>query len=391
MSHELESGFSTKLQAWHGLMNVLDNYPTSEEAIKAAGLDWPVERRPIYWGKDIGTAYQPEEIKNRRAIVRVRKVPFTDQNGEGTRTEDDLLSVVSDGYQPLQNTEAFSFFDELVKSGDIVYETAGSLFEGRKIWVLARYLKKQIKIMGTDEVRPYLLLLNGHDGVTGVSVQPTGVRVVCNNTLMASLAQGHTINFKHVGDVRGEIEKAKVVLEEMRLTFDEMAETYSHMAEIHLDQDAIDEMIRKVCCPGDWKSEVTGQPDEEMILVQGEIMPTKAKRLTAMEAKVRSLLRNGQGASADTYGTLWGTYNALVEFADYFLGRKSKDRAGYQLIGEGGRFKQLALDVSKEIIEERLKTPPEKPAFEVPLNGCQDPDFATVGEKTMDLSPIPKS
>jgi hypothetical protein len=128
-----------------------------------------------------------------------------------------------------------------------------------------------------------------------------------------------------------------------------------------------------------------------MILVQGEIMPTKAKRLTAMEAKVRSLIRNGQGASADTYGTLWGTYNALVEFADYYLGRKSKDRAGYQLIGEGGRFKQLALDISKEIISERLKTP-DSEIMDI-LDKREEVAEATAVasmEKKVDLSPIPK-
>ncbi len=351
----VETMFSTKLVPWHGKGEILEDHPTSAEAIKAAGLDWPVELRPVYWGKPAGDVIQPVEIPSKRAVVRVRMPDqaLCDESMIGV-PEEDLLSVVSDSYQPLQNTEAFEFFDPLVKSGDLVYETAGSLFEGKKIWVLARYLKKQIKIMGSDEVRPYLLLLNGHDGATGISIQPTGVRVVCNNTLMASLATGQTINFRHVGDVTGEIERAKHVLETMRLTFDELSDLYSHMAEVHLGEDEIDGLIRDVCCPGDWRNETSGQPDESEIEKQGEIMPSKATRLTAMEAKVRSLLRNGQGACADTYGTLWGVYNALVEFADYYLGARSKDRAGYQLFGEGGRFKQLALARAKLIVKERL-------------------------------------
>lgn len=356
MSAAVESMFSVKLVPWHGEGTILDSHPTSAEAIRAAGLDWPVEARPVYWGKQVlgNPVPEPVLIPNRKAIVRVRKPVSDPASPTVDMPREDLLSVVSDNYQPLQNEDAFKFFDPLVKSGDLVYETAGSLFDGKKIWVLARYLKRQIKIMGTDEVRPYLLLLNGHDGVTGISVQPTGIRVVCNNTLMASLATGHMINFRHVGDVTGEIEKAKEVLEQMRMTFDDLAELYSHMAEIHLDEDEITALIHDVCCPADWRNEVTEQPDEGMIQRQGEITPYKATRVSAMEAKIHALLNNGQGAYADTYGTLWGVYNAMVEFADYYLGKRSGDRAGYQLMGEGARFKQLALAKSQRLIARRL-------------------------------------
>lgn len=362
MSDAVETMFSVKLASWHNKGEILADHPTSAEAIKAAGLDWPVELRPVYWGRQAGDTWNPELVPNRKAIVRVRTTYEPDVTMSTmlpAGTEEDLLSIVSDGYKPLQNTEAFSFFDPLVQSGDLVYETAGSLFDGRKIWVLARYLRKQIRIMDTDEVRPYVLLLNGHDGVTGVTIQPTPIRVVCNNTLMASLGHGLTINFKHVGDVAGEIESAKNALESMRVSFEELDMLYSHMAEIHVRKDEIDAIIRDVCCPTDWRDTLTEQPDEEMIQKQGELSPRKRQRLDLMEAKVRDLIRNGQGANADLYGTVWGVYNALVEFAEYYLGARSKDRANFQLLGEGARFKQNALQVCQRMVDGRLEAQSE--------------------------------
>lgn len=356
MSDQVESMFSVKLTPWHGKGAVLQEHPTSAQAIKAAGLDWPVEQRHVYWGKPQGDVIMPIQVPNRKALVRV-KYPdpaLCDDTQIGV-PEEDLLSIVSDAYKPLQNTEAFAFFDPLVQSGDLVYETAGSLFGGRKIWVLARYLRKQIKIMGNDEVRPYVLLVNGHDGVTGIMVQPTPVRVVCNNTLMASQSCGMQINFKHVGDVAAEIEKAKEVLESMRTSFDEMELVWSNMAETHVTPTEVDWLIHSVCCPKEWQNQVTDQPDENEIETQGEITPRKITRVQAMEKRILELMIVGQGASAETKGTVWGVYNAMIEFADYYMGARSKDRANYELFGDGARFKETALAVCKDYMQNPMR------------------------------------
>ena len=102
---------------WHGLGTQLDGPPTAAEAIAAASLDWTVEMVPVYLDGGI-------EIPGKRAAVR------TDTGL--------VMNVMSDRYTPLQNVDAFAFFDAVVGAGEAIYHTAGSLQGGRKVWALAR-------------------------------------------------------------------------------------------------------------------------------------------------------------------------------------------------------------------------------------------------------------
>ena len=42
------SFFSVKEKAWHNLGQIISDYPTSAEAIKHAGLNYTVEKRPLF-------------------------------------------------------------------------------------------------------------------------------------------------------------------------------------------------------------------------------------------------------------------------------------------------------------------------------------------------------
>jgi phage/plasmid-like protein (TIGR03299 family) len=163
MAVNVETMFSVREKPWNGLGVSVMSAPTSSEALKLAGLDWNVVQEPIY------TEYN-EKVEGYKANVRDfdRKV----------------LGVVSDRYKVVQNVEAFSFTDELLGKG-VRYETAGSLAEGKKIWLLAR-LPREYIIAG-ERISPYLVFSNTHDGSGSVKVAITPIRVVCNNTLNLAL------------------------------------------------------------------------------------------------------------------------------------------------------------------------------------------------------------
>jgi phage/plasmid-like protein (TIGR03299 family) len=146
--------FYVRQTPWHGMGVRVEEALASEEALRISGLDWRVKQAPVYYGE--GHALTDEYRANLR-----------DDTG-------DLLGIVSDQYQIVQNTEAFAFTDELLGQG-VKYETAGSLFGGRKTWLLARL--EQVTILG-DQVDPYLLFSNGHDGYNAVKVAITPTRVV---------------------------------------------------------------------------------------------------------------------------------------------------------------------------------------------------------------------
>lgn len=189
MSANLESMFYTREKPWHGLGIQVQEAPASADALRLAGLDWNVVQEPIY------TDFN-EPIDGYKANVR--------------DSDRKVLGVVSDRYKVVQNTDAFSFTDELLGKG-VRYETAGSLQEGRKVWLLAR-LPREYIIAG-ERISPYLVFSNTHDGSGSVKVAVTPVRVVCNNTLNLALSTAkRSFSMIHTGNIQDKIQEAKETL-----------------------------------------------------------------------------------------------------------------------------------------------------------------------------------
>lgn len=190
MAANVETMFCVKEPAWHGLGTVVKEAPTSQEAIRIAGLDWTVERCPIFLkgGKEI-----PDRIANVRSSDR------------------SVLGITGIQYKVVQNQEAFDFVDSLLESKEITFESAGSLDHGKRIWLLAN-LPSQ-KILG-EEIVPYLVFSNTHDGSRAVTAAMTPVRVVCQNTLNLALAKANrTWTIRHIGDIQKKKQEAVTTLE----------------------------------------------------------------------------------------------------------------------------------------------------------------------------------
>lgn len=189
MAALVETLYSTREKPWHGLGVVVKEAPTSEEALRLAGLDWNVVQEAIY------TPFR-EKIEGFKANVR--------------DTDRKVLGVVSDRYKVVQNVEAFSFTDELLGHG-VRYETAGSLSGGRRVWLLAR-LPREYIIAG-ERISPYLVFSNTHDGSGSVKVAVTPVRVVCNNTLNLALETAQrSFSMVHTGNISDKITEARDTL-----------------------------------------------------------------------------------------------------------------------------------------------------------------------------------
>lgn len=164
MAANVEKMFYTREKPWHGLGVKVADALSSKEALKASGLDWQVEQKDIYTDSGIS-------IPGYKANVR--------------DSDNKVLGIVSDRYKVVQNEEAFAFTDKLLGEG-VRYETAGSLNEGRKVWVLARMPREYIML--GDRISPYMVFSNTHDGSGAIRVAMTPIRVVCNNTLNLALA-----------------------------------------------------------------------------------------------------------------------------------------------------------------------------------------------------------
>lgn len=195
MAANVETMFYTRTKPWHGLGVQVQEAPESKDALRLAGLDWKVYQREVYTDSGI-------KIEGYRANVR--------------NTDNKVLGVVTERYKIVQNEEAFSFTDTLLGEG-VRYETAGSLQEGKKVWLLAR-LPKEYIISG-EQISPYLVFSNSHDGSAAVRVAVTPIRVVCNNTLNLALSTAkRSWAMVHTGNIKGKIHEAQETLF--------MAETY---------------------------------------------------------------------------------------------------------------------------------------------------------------------
>lgn len=221
MAANVETMFYTREKPWHGLGTMVAEAPNSKDALRLAGLNWKVLQEPVY-------TENKELIQGYKANVR--------------DTDRKVLGVVTDRYKVIQNEEAFAFTDTLLGEG-VRYETAGSLQEGRRVWMLARLPREFI--IGGERISPYMVFSNTHDGSGAVKTALTPIRVVCNNTLNLALRTAkRSWSMIHTGDISGKIEEAKNTL----LLADEymtaLGQEFENLRKIKLSEKQVLEYIK---------------------------------------------------------------------------------------------------------------------------------------------------
>lgn len=325
---ETDSQFSVKMVPWHKMATILDNPPTSAEAILAAGLDWPVMlKKAFFFGEEVlGDGQTKIEVPDAFVTVRLDK-----KHGEIP------LGVVGNRYSPLQNTEAFDFFDKIVSDGLAEYETAGSLFDGKKVWVLAR-MKGEVLVGDNDPVKKYVLLSNSHDGTSAVVGKITSTRVVCNNTLSAALSGvkdvKNSFSYRHTSSIKEKMKQAEMTLEVVNKAYDKLSKVWMKMAEITM--------------PGTQKIEFVRRVFESKEGAKNET------RLNGLRAEVLQLAEKSPGSDLLTAkDTLWGLLNGVTNYATFAVSERKGSTADThmdnlwfgRLAGMNDKAFQVALDV----------------------------------------------
>lgn len=273
---------------WHGLGVRLDRPATAFEALRAARLDWVVDKKPLYPGKE-----RPGGIPRWFAVVRRDLV--------GTESFP-VLGIVGKGYRPLQNREAFEFLDPIVGEGAAAYHTAGALGHGERVWILAK-LPATMRIVGDDIAEKYLLLSNSHDGTSSVQIKFTPVRVVCQNTLAIALADGRGLRVCHTRNLMRNLAAARYALGIIDAGFRGLEETFVAMTKVSMNPERLGEYLARVFpAPG-------GPADGK-----------GTRRVARDRAWSEYFFDQGKGADLPgVRGTLWAAYNGVVELIDHRL------------------------------------------------------------------------
>lgn len=313
MSHDLliqngkASMFYINEVPWHGLGTRLDKPATAHEALQAANLDWPVVKLPL----SAGSKHIP--VPDKFAIVR--------KTSNIVCRTDPVLGVVGKDYTPLQNRDAFRFFDPIVGQDAAIYHTAGALGQGERVWILAK-LPGYIRVTGDDISEKYLLLSNSHDGKSSVQIKFTPVRVVCQNTLTMALNDGQAFRVVHHADIHRKLEQAHKMLGIIHEQFDAMEETFQHMSRIKVDGNRLAEYLAAV------------YPDS--------MEPDKMELVRRDRSWSEYFFDQGKGNRLPgVSGTLWAAFNGVTEWQDH---RKSRQNENQRLTSSwfGGAYQTKA-------------------------------------------------
>jgi len=329
MAHDLtirEDGsvefFSAVTKGWHELGQTTLAKVTSSEAIKVAKLDWEVEQVPcLHQGVDGELLQVPDNY-----IVR-RKDTLAP------------LSVMSAKYTPIQNQEVFDFADSIIGEGQAVWDTAGSLAGGRKIFMQVELEGKLFLNSNPDDTTvKRVLFVSSHDGSKALQGMITPVRVVCQNTLNAALGnRTNTFKVFHRKNYQSKKEEAAKVLQLAHAYYEDLQVVMNQLAEKEVSATFMEAFVNSL---------MPASKDE---------VPTRTEN---RRAQIVSLFSTGRGNNGKT---AWDAYNAVTEFVDHHsVGRLSTTRTlrseasdnieaetrfERAILGSGAVLKQRALDL----------------------------------------------
>jgi phage/plasmid-like protein (TIGR03299 family) len=298
---------------WHRLGTALveaDLYDWPA-ASRKAGLDWEVELVALVTG-------DTQAPVDHRAVRR--------------KNDGRVLGVVGPRYAPLQNRDAFGWFQPFLDAKEAALHTAGALRQGSRIWVLAKLNRDPLVIAEGDEVEKYILLSHGHDGSLAVRCGFSPIRVVCANTL--AMAHGSNasklIRLKHTKDVLENLANVREIMDLANQEFEATAEQYRLLARKSINQADLRRYVKKVFKVEDDRDTGT--------------------RLANIMEEVMALAEAGRGNNLPSIrGTYWSAYNGLSEWLTYSRGRSDDNRLNSLWFGDSASLNRHALEVALDM------------------------------------------
>lgn len=330
MAHQLEiignkaSMFYVGEKPWHGLGQAVSENITSAQAMKEAGLDWKVIT---------------EKLRTADGRQVSHQVSMRD-------TDKSIFGVVGPSYTPLQNSEAFGFFDPFIEAGEAMYHTAGSLRGGNQIWILAKLKRDPMEIVKDDAVEKYLMLSNAHDGSMSVKVGFTPIRIVCANTLaMAHGTKSDLIRVKHSKNVKVNVDALHEIIDTANQQFEVTAEQYKYLAKKKINAKDLSKYVRQVMYPQHYDEKTN------TVLDLAYLKEYQRTQVENTENHIVRLFEKGRGNDLKgVKGTYWAAYNAITEYLSYADKSDADKRMGSLWFGDNSVVNENALDIALEMV-----------------------------------------
>jgi phage/plasmid-like protein (TIGR03299 family) len=332
---EKHSFFSVKEKAWHNLGQIITDYPTSAEAIIHAGLNYTVEKRPLFTYDTENNTGDPE------TDIIIPEIEVPDFYATIRNDTEQVLGVVGKDYEVVQNVNAFEFFDSFVGGKDgILYETAGALGKGERIFITAK-LPDYIRVGKDDLIEQYLFLTTSHDGYGSITAAFTPVRIVCANTLNAAMRNhSNGIKIRHTASANERLKQAHQLLGITNQLADELEEVFNHWSKIRITDNAVKHLIQ-----------IAMAPNKEVLqnLQNGKQNELSTTYNNMVSSVMEYALTSPTQQEATTKGTLFGAYNAVTGYFQNVRNFKD-DESKFKSImyGTGLQRSQTAFDLCTE-------------------------------------------
>jgi phage/plasmid-like protein (TIGR03299 family) len=326
------SFFSVREKAWHGLGQIVEDYPTSAEAIRYAGLDYTVEKRPLY------TNSQPLELINSDLGLVFPNIDVPDFYATVRRDNNAVLGVVGKDYEVVQNADAFRFFDAIVggESG-IKYETAGALGKGERIFITAK-LPDYIRVGRQDLIEQYLFLTTSHDGFGSITAAFTPTRIVCNNTLNAAMRNhANGIKIRHTASANDRLKQAHTLMGISHVMAEELEELFNYWTKVRITDKQVKKLIQLAMAP-----------NKEVIsnLELGLVDKLSATYTSIVDNAYAYAMADPTQQMETTAGTLFGAYNAITGYYQNVRNFKDGDAKFKSIMdGTAKQRAQVAFDL----------------------------------------------
>jgi len=295
----IHSFFSVKEKPWHGLGKIIQDYPTSKEAIQFAGLNYTVEKTKVF------TIHKRNENFNNNENKMVPRIEIPDFYATVRTDTDQVLGVVGKDYVLVQNEDAFSFFDSIIGGDGILYETAGALGNGERIFITAK-LPDYIKVGNNDLIEKYIFLTTSHDGYGSISAAFTPIRIVCNNTLTAALSNcKNSIKIRHTQNVKERLEQAHKVMGISNQLSEHLGTIFNKWAKIKITDAKVKRLIQMAMAPNKevLKNVESGNENELSTCF-----------VNICDKVYEYGISSPSQLTETTKGTLFGAYNAITGY-----------------------------------------------------------------------------
>ena len=312
MSHNVETMAYTGQVPWHGLGVRVNNDLSPEQMMKAAGLDWNV--KAVAGSAKFNGKHIPLPVKG---LVR--------------ESDGSLLTVITKNWNPVQNSDAFNFFDEFVRAGEMEMHTAGSLRGGKIVWVLAK-VNESFEVLKKDKVDSYMLLTNPHLYGKRMSCRSTQIRVVCNNTLDMAFAEKSELLIKFDHRVAFDPDRIKEALGISAAQRKAYKEAATFLATSRAKEEDLVAYFNTVFPKKKAETETKADKDE----------------LSKNTALFMDILNKQPGADLFP-GTWWNAFNAVTYAFDHVRGKDQNVRLDSAWYGFGANAKAKALKTALDM------------------------------------------